>query len=86
MWKVERCSGSTYLVPLTHGVSSTILEQLLVVRNAVFAVDEAVAEGCLAIVLGGRNEAIPGSSTEYRPVWTGSPRLGREARRGLESN
>jgi hypothetical protein len=40
----------TYLVPLTNSVSLTILKQPLVVRNAVFAVDEAGAEVPLAIV------------------------------------
>ncbi len=54
--------GRTYLVPLTNSVSLTILKQPLVVRNAVFAVDEAGAEVLLAIVLQARNEAIPGSA------------------------
>lgn len=51
----------TYLVPLTNSVALTILKQPLVVRNAVFAVDEAGAEVPLAIVFWLRNEAIPGS-------------------------
>jgi hypothetical protein len=55
-----RYSGRAYLVPLTHGVSSTVLEQLLVVRNAIFAVDEAGAEVLSAIVLRRGDEAIPG--------------------------
>jgi hypothetical protein len=55
----------TDLVPLTHSVSSTFLEQLLVVRNAVFAVDEAVVEILLAIAFRRRNEAIPGSTASF---------------------
>ena len=42
-----------YLVPLTDRVSSTFLEQFLVVRNTIFAIDEAVRKDLLAIVLAG---------------------------------
>jgi actin-related protein len=36
------------------------LEQFLVVRNTIFAIDEAVRKDLLAIVLAGGSEAIPG--------------------------
>jgi hypothetical protein len=42
-----------YLVPLTDRMSSTFLEQFLVVRNTIFAIDEAVRKDLLAIVLAG---------------------------------
>lgn len=40
----------TYLVPLTNAMLLAFLEHALVVRDTVFAVDEAVAEEQLAIV------------------------------------
>jgi hypothetical protein len=61
------------------------LEQLLVVRNAVFAVDEAVTEGLLAIVLDGRNEAIPGSCSLLR-VCIGSQAFDKVKEESGESN
>jgi hypothetical protein len=69
---------SKYLVPLTNSVSLTILEQPLVVRNAVIAVDEAGAEVLLAIVFWLRNDAIPGSAKACNHTSTKS----RSARRG----
>lgn len=63
------CSGHTYLVPLANSVSSTVLEKLLVVRNAIFAVDEAVAGVLLAIIFAGRNEAIPLLASSF-PIGT----------------
>jgi hypothetical protein len=36
--------GGTYLLPLPHSLPLTLLEKALVVRNAVFAVDESVPD------------------------------------------
>jgi hypothetical protein len=78
-----------YLVPLTNSVSLTILEQPLVVRNAVIAVDEAGAEVLLAIVFWLRNDTIPGISQGLQPhfhqVQKRPERLGRVARRGIDT-
>lgn len=49
IWGFWRCE--TYLVPLTDTFLATFLEEALVVRDAVLAVDEAVRENWLAIAL-----------------------------------
>jgi hypothetical protein len=77
---VGGCSLSTYLVPLAHSVSSTFLEQLLVMRNTVFAVDEAVAEGLLAIASTG--EMRPFRDPPPSTVRCGPVHHGLEGKRG----
>jgi len=39
MWEGKGC---TYLIPLTNALSATLLEEALVVGNAVLTVDKAV--------------------------------------------
>ncbi len=51
------------MVPLTNMLSSSLLEHALIIRDAVFAVDEAITTSSLAVALqfgAWENEAILG--------------------------
>jgi hypothetical protein len=51
----------TYLFPLTNMLSASLLEQALIVRDTVFAVDEAISMPLLAIA------SSPSAFREMRP-------------------
>ena len=56
----------TYLDPLTDSVSLTLLEEFLIVRNAVLAVDEAITEMSSALVF--RGEMRPFRDRQIAPI------------------